>query len=100
MPELAKERDYAQEPQLSGTEYDSIGSKSDKGRVNTDLCVAVPLKTGHTPRALFIIEQQHNDSENFPLKMFRSWYRASAERQIPVTSLVLYTGRAKPVDAY
>ena len=100
MPELAKERDYAQEPQFRSTEYGGIEGKSDKGRVNTDLCMAVPLKTGETPRALFIIEQQHNDSENFPLRMFRSWYRASDEHRIPVTSLVIYTGHAKPVDNY
>jgi predicted transposase/invertase (TIGR01784 family) len=100
MPELAAERDYSREPRFAGTEYPAIGGKSDKDATNPDLCMAVPLKTGHTPRALFLIEQQHEEDESLPSRIFKSWYRASDEHQIPVTSLAIYTGRAKPVNTY
>ncbi|GHV29442.1 hypothetical protein FACS1894167_08750 [Synergistales bacterium] len=100
MPELAAERDYSQQPQFAGTEHPAIGGKSDKDGTISDVCMAVPLKTGNTPRALFLIEQQHEKDDSLPRRIFRSWYRASDEHQIPVTSLAVFTGRAKPVNTY
>jgi hypothetical protein len=100
MPELAAERDYSQKPSFADPARPSIGGKSDKGGNISDICMALPLITGDVPRALFVVEQQHEEDKTLPLRVFQSWYRASDEYAIPVTSLAIYTGRAKPINAY
>jgi hypothetical protein len=65
------------------------------------VCLAVPLKTGNMPRAVFLIEQQHEmGDKDFGLRMFQSFYRASDEFQVPVTSLAIFTGPGGSVDSY
>ena len=60
----------------------------------------LPLTDGNTPRALFIIEQQHNPKKELAERVFESWYRARDEHQIPVTCFVVYTGHVKPADNF
>jgi hypothetical protein len=100
MPGLAAKRDYSQRPEISGIEHAAIGGKSDKDKVISDLCFKVPLTDGITPRALFIIEQQHNPKKGLQERVFESWYRARDEHQIPVTCLVVYTGHVRPADSF
>jgi hypothetical protein len=100
MPELAAKRDYSREPELSGIEHPVIGGKSDKGKVISDLCFKMPLTDGNVPRALFIIEQQHNPKKELPERVFESWYRAKDEHRIPVTCFVVYTGQVRPIDSF
>jgi hypothetical protein len=49
---------------------------------------------------VFLIEQQHEHDKELGRRMFQSFYRASDEFQVPVTSLAIFTGQAKPVDSY
>jgi hypothetical protein len=93
-------RDYSQEPGATDPERPAIGGKSDKGKRTPDLCVSLPLKSGGDARAIFMIEQQHEDDDTLPLRIFQSYYRASDEYAIPVTSLAIYTGKTKPMDTY
>jgi predicted transposase/invertase (TIGR01784 family) len=100
LPELAADLDRGRELIYNKSEFERIGGQSDKGRVNTDLCVTLPLKSGETPRALFIFEQQHENGADFQKRVFESWYRALDKHQLPVTSMAVYTGKTKPSDTY
>jgi hypothetical protein len=100
IPELAAKRDYSQVPELSGIEHPAIGGKSDKDKVISDLCFKLPLIDGNTPRALFIIEQQHSPKKELSERVFESWYRARDEHRIPVTCLAIYTGHVRPIDNF
>jgi hypothetical protein len=100
MPGLAAERDYSVKPGAADPEHPAIGGKSDKGKRISDLCISLPLKNGGVSRAIFLIEQQHAEDKNLPLRMFQSYYRASDEYSVPVTSLAIYTGKAEPVNTY
>jgi hypothetical protein len=64
------------------------------------LCTSISLKSGAESRAIFLVEQQHEEDETLPLRMFQSYYRASDEYSVPVTSLAIYTGTSDPIDAY
>jgi hypothetical protein len=100
MPELAAERDYSKKPQSGDPQHPAIGGDSNKGERTSDLCLSLPIKTGGTSRAVFLVEQQHEKDESLPLRMFQSYYRACDEYASPVTSLAIFTGGAKPVDTY
>jgi hypothetical protein len=100
MPGLAAERDYSTKPGAADPERLAIGGRSDKGKRTSDLCLSLPLKNGDVSRAIFLLEQQHEEDDTLPLRVFQSYYRASDEYAIPVTSLVIYTGKTKPVNAY
>jgi hypothetical protein len=63
--------------------------------------LSVPLKTGADQRIAFHIEQQHKDDKHFFAKrMFQSYYRMSDKLQMPVTSLVIFTGNITPIEVY
>ncbi|MDR3264394.1 MAG: hypothetical protein LBT15_00140, partial [Synergistaceae bacterium] len=64
------------------------------------MCLSLALADGDASRAIFLIEQQHRKDENLPLRMFQSYYRASDEYTLPVTSLAVYTGKTEPVNTY
>jgi hypothetical protein len=100
MPDLAELRDYSMKPGAADPELPAIGGKSNKGKRTPDLCTSLPLKSGSESRAIFMIEQQHEKDDTLPRRVFQSFYRASDEYALPVTSLVIYTGNMKPVDAY
>jgi hypothetical protein len=100
MPGLAKVRDYSAKPGAADPEHPAIGGKSNKGKRISDLCISLPLKSGAVSRAIFLIEQQHEKDDTLPLRMFQSYYRASDEYAVPVTSLAIYTGKTAPVDTY
>jgi predicted transposase/invertase (TIGR01784 family) len=99
-PDLAADRDYGKKPFLVPPEFPAIGSDSDKGARISDLCLSVPLKTGIDQRVAFSIEQQHAYDKDFALRMFQGYYRMSDKLMIPVTSLAIFTGNIKPVEAY
>jgi hypothetical protein len=100
MPELAAERDYTKQPEAADPQHSPIEGESNKGSRISDVCLAVPLKTGNVPRAVFLIEQQHETDKTIGLRMFQSFYRASDEFQVPVTSLAIFTGPARPIGSY
>jgi hypothetical protein len=100
IPELAAERDYSKKPQSANPQHPVIGGDSNKGERTSDLCLSFDLKTGETSRAAFLVEQQHEEDKTLPLRMFQSYYRASDEYAIPVTSLAILTGGAKPINMY
>ncbi|MDR1515576.1 MAG: hypothetical protein LBS45_07770 [Synergistaceae bacterium] len=100
MPGLAELRDYSAKPRVADPERPAIGGKSNKGKRISDLCISMPLKDGGESRAIFMVEQQHEDDDTLPLRIFQSYYRASDEYALPVTSLAIYTGKTEPIDAY
>jgi hypothetical protein len=100
MPGLAELRDYSLKPGAADPERPAIGGKSNKGKRTPDLCISLPLLDGGVSRAIFMVEQQHEDDDTLPLRIFQSYYRASDEYAIPVTSLAIYTGKTEPVDTY
>jgi hypothetical protein len=100
MPGLAELRDYSAKPGTADPERPAIGGKSDKGKRISDLCVSLPLSDGAVSRAIFLLEQQHEEDKTLPLRVFQSYYRANDEYALPVTSLVIYTGASDPADTY
>jgi hypothetical protein len=100
MPELAAERDYSKKPESADPVHETIGGDSDKGTRISDICLALPLIGGEVSRAVFLAEQQHEECKDLPLRIFQSFYRASDEFQVPVTSLAIFTGKEKPIGAY
>jgi hypothetical protein len=100
MPGLAEMRDYSVIPGTADPEHPAIGGKSNKRKRTSDLCVSMPLLGGVKSRAIFLIEQQHEQDDTLPLRIFQSYYRASDEYAVPVTSLAIYTGKTEPVDTY
>jgi hypothetical protein len=100
MPGLASVRDYSVKPEAADPERPAIGGKSDKGKRTSDLCLSLALADGGVSRAIFVIEQQHREDASLPLRLFQSFYRASDEYSLPVTSLAIYTGKTEPVDTY
>jgi hypothetical protein len=100
MPNLAELRDYSAKPGVADPERPAIGGKSNKGKRTSDLCISMPLLSGSESRAIFLIEQQHEEDNALPLRIFQSYYRASDEYALPVTSLAIYTGKTEPVDTY
>jgi hypothetical protein len=100
MPGLADVRDYSAKPGAADPEHPAIGGKSNKGKRTSDLCVSLPLKDGCVSRAIFLLEQQHEKDNTLPFRMFQSFYRASDEYSVPVTSLAIYTGKTEPIDTY
>jgi predicted transposase YdaD len=100
MPGLAAERDYTAKPGAADPEHPAIGGKSNKGQRTSDLCVSLPLKGDAVSRALFLVEQQHEEDKTLPRRIFQSFYRASDEYDVPVTALAIYTGKTPPVDTY
>jgi hypothetical protein len=100
MPGLAKLRDYSLKPGAADPEHTTIGGGSNKGKRISDLCVSLPLKNGGESRAIFLVEQQHEKDDTLPLRIFQSYYRASDEYAVPVTSLAIYTGKTEPIDTY
>jgi hypothetical protein len=105
MPGLAAERDYTKKPESADPVHETIGGISNQGSRISDVCLALPLKTGDVPRAMFLIEQQHRTDgkefdSDFGLRMFQSFYRASDEFKVPVTSLAIFTGQSGLVDNY
>jgi hypothetical protein len=93
-------RDYSKKPESADPIHPAIGGDSDKGERTSDVCLSLPMKTGGTSRAVFLVEQQHEKDESLPLRMFQSYYRASDEYASPVTSLAIFTGQSKPMDTY
>jgi hypothetical protein len=100
MPGLAGLRDYSLKPGAADPEHPAIGGGSNKGKRISDLCVSLPLKGGGESRAIFLVEQQHEKDDTLPLRIFQSYYRASDEYALPVTSLAIYTGKTEPIDTY
>jgi len=100
VPSIASARDFSQALEAADPIHLAIGGKSDKWANISDVCLKVPLERGEYLRSLFLIEQHHGESKDIPLRVFQSWYRASDEYQFPVTALVIYTGNAKPLNAY
>jgi hypothetical protein len=100
MPDLAKLRDCSLKPGAADPEHPAIGGKSNKGKRVSDLCASIPLLSGAESRTIFLIEQQHEKDDTLALRMFQSFYRASDEYEVPVTSLAIYTGKTAPVDTY
>jgi len=100
MPGLASVLDYSVKPEAADPERPAIGGKSDKGKRTSDLCLSLALADGGVSRAIFIVEQQHREDSSLPLRLFQSFYRASDEYALPVTSLAIYTGKTAPVDTY
>jgi hypothetical protein len=100
MPGLAAERDYSLKPSAADPDHPAIRGKSNKGKRTSDLCVSTPLRDGSVSRAIFLLEQQHRKDNTLPFRMFQSYYRASDQYSLPVTSLAIYTGKTKPVNAY
>ncbi|MDR0649734.1 MAG: hypothetical protein LBF92_10425 [Synergistaceae bacterium] len=100
MPSLAELRDYSLKPGAADPEHPAIGGRSNKGKRTSDLCVSLPLKDGGESRAIFLLEQQHEKDDTLPLRIFQSYYRASDEYAVPVTSLAIYTGKTAPIDTY
>ena len=100
MPTLAAERDYSRKPESANQIHSPIGGDTNKGERTSDLCLSVPLSTGGESRAMFLIEQQHEDYQDLPLRIFQSFYRASDKFQVPVTALAIFTGNEHPVDTY
>ncbi|MDR3331550.1 MAG: hypothetical protein LBT08_02880, partial [Synergistaceae bacterium] len=68
------------------------------GKRTSDVCSSLDLINGGVSRAIFLIEQQHEQDDTLPLRIFQSWYRASDEHAIPVTALAIFTGSAHPVN--
>jgi len=100
MPELAAMRDYSKKPESADPTHSAIGGDSNKGERTSDVCLSLPMQTGNTSRAVFLVEQQHEKDDSLPLRMFQSYYRACDEYVSPVTSLAIFTGQAKPMDTY
>jgi hypothetical protein len=100
MPGLAAERDYTLKPGAADPERPAIGGKSNRGQRTSDLCISLPLKDDAVSRAIFFLEQQHEEDKTLPRRIFQSFYRASDEYDVPVTALAIYTGKVPPVDTY
>jgi hypothetical protein len=100
MPALALERDYSKKPESADPVHETIGGDSDKGSRISDVCLAVPLISGYSSRAVFLIEEQNTNYKSLPLRLFQSFYRASDEFQAPVTALAIFTGTEEPINAY
>jgi hypothetical protein len=100
MPSLAAKRDYSKQLESANPLHDPIEGDSNKSGRISDVCLAVPLKTGYMPRAMFVIEQQHKKDRELGRRMFQSFYRTSDEFQVPVTALAILTGQVKPSNRY
>jgi hypothetical protein len=100
MPDLAADRDYSQKPEILTEEMPAIGAESDKGMKASDVCASLPLKNTTVQRVALLIEQQHWSHKDFARKIFEEYYRRSDRLRIPVTALVIFTGKIEAVSAY
>jgi hypothetical protein len=62
--------------------------------------LSIPIKNAGTSRIVIAIEQQHRADATLPERIYESFSRARDRFNYPVTSLAIYTGNTKPVDAY
>ncbi|GHV28639.1 hypothetical protein FACS1894167_06220 [Synergistales bacterium] len=81
LPALAKDRDVSREIETAKDEFPAFDSETDKGMRIADLCFSVPIKSGESRKVGLFIEQQHEDDEEFAVRMFQTFYRQCAERE-------------------
>jgi hypothetical protein len=100
MPDLAADRDYSQKPEILTEEMPAIGARSDKGMKASDVCASLLLKNAMVHRVALLIEQQHWPHQDFARKIFEEYYRRSDRLRVPITALVIFTGKIEVVSAY
>jgi hypothetical protein len=100
LPSLAKDRDMSREIEKGEGGFPAIASDSDKGMRTTDLCFSVPIMGGESRKVGLFVEQQHEDDEEFALRVFQTFYRMSDSFKEKITALAIFTGGAKDRNEY
>ncbi|MDR1967000.1 MAG: hypothetical protein LBQ36_09840 [Synergistaceae bacterium] len=100
LPDLAKDRDASREIAKAMDAFPVLDSEGDKGMRITDLCFSVPVMGGESRKVGLFVEQQHEDDEEFALRVFQTFYRMSDSFKEKITALAIFTGGAKDRNEY
>jgi len=95
VPELYNDVDFSYEPSFLDKEMEQLSKESVKGAKYVDKLVKIYLKDGSEQWILVHIEVQGYPDENFPLRMFRYFYRIFDKYGKKIVSVALMTGSDK-----
>jgi hypothetical protein len=101
MPDLAADMDTKKKlTGISGLELYSAGTSSEKEMRNLDVLFEVPMKDGTNDNVVLFIEQQHETSADFALRMFETYIRLHEKRRLKTTGFAIYTGNMPDINTY
>jgi hypothetical protein len=100
LPGLAEDRDVSREIAKASGAFPALDSESDKGMRVADLCFSVPVIGGESRKVGLFVEQQHEDDDQFALRVFQTFYRMSDSFKEKITALAIFTGMSGDRNEY
>ncbi|MDR1977905.1 MAG: hypothetical protein LBQ42_04145 [Synergistaceae bacterium] len=101
LPDLAADMDLSREvTAITGLELHSSSTDSDRWMRVSDVFLSVPLQNEESGNVALFVEQQHEEEEDFALRVFETYCRLKEKTRKKTTGLVIYTGSARPVNNY
>jgi hypothetical protein len=102
VPELYNDVDFSNKPFFLDKEMEQLSKESVKGAKYVDKLAKIYLKDGSEQWILVHIEVQGYPDENFPLRMFRYFYRIFDKHGKQIVSVALMTDsdKSNPASKY